>query len=134
MIELAREFGYATGEGTALRTATDKPDPRLYTAEFEAHDRGSILVSAVFDALFTVYQRRIKDLVRIATGGSGQLPPGDLHPDLVNRVAGDASRTAQSVLTMCIRAFEYLPPVDVTFDDYLRALVTADYELNPEDE
>ena len=30
---------------------------------------------------------------------------------------------------MCIRAFEYLPPVDITFGDYLRALVTADYDL-----
>ena len=35
---------------------------------------------------------------------------------------------------MCIRAFEYLPPVDVTFGDYLRAMVTADYELVPDDE
>jgi hypothetical protein len=34
---------------------------------------------------------------------------------------------------MCIRAFDYLPPVDVTFGDYLRALVTADFELNPRD-
>ena len=46
-------------------------------------------------------------------------------PTLITRVAGEASRTAQSILTMCIRAFEYLPPVDVTFGDYLRALVTA---------
>ena len=35
---------------------------------------------------------------------------------------------------MCIRAFDYLPPVDITFGDFLRALVTADYELNPSDE
>lgn len=134
MVELAREFGYATGQGTALRTAVRAPDPRLYVTEFEAHDRGSILVSAVFSAFFTVYQRRIKDLVRLATGGSGQLPPGDLPIDLVNRVAGEAARTAQAILTMCIRAFEYLPPVDIRFGDYLRALVTADFELNPEDE
>jgi hypothetical protein len=35
---------------------------------------------------------------------------------------------------MCLRAFEYLPPVDVTYGDYLRAIVTADFELNPRDE
>jgi len=35
---------------------------------------------------------------------------------------------------MCIRAFDYLPPVDVTFGDYLRALVTADFEINPADD
>jgi hypothetical protein len=27
---------------------------------------------------------------------------------------------------MSIRAFDYLPPFDITFGDYLRALVTAD--------
>ena len=134
LVELAREFGYATGTGKALRSAVDKPDPTLYRTVFEAHERGSILVAAVFDAFFVTYQRRIKDLVRIATGGTGQLPAGDLHPDLINRIAAEASATAQSILTMCIRAFEYLPPVDITFGDYLRALVTADFELSPADE
>jgi hypothetical protein len=88
----------------------------------------------VFDAFFTVYQERINDLVRIATGGTGRLPEGDLHPDLVNRIAGEASKTAANVLRMCMRAFDYLPPVDITFGDYLRALVTADFETVPGDE
>jgi hypothetical protein len=30
---------------------------------------------------------------------------------------------------MCIRALDYCPPVDPTFGDYLRALLTADYDL-----
>jgi hypothetical protein len=146
-IELAAQFGYATGSGKALRAAVEAsvkhdegeggeaaPDPTLMKTLLEPHDRGSILVAAVFDAFFKVYQRRIRDLVRIATGGSGVLPAGDLHPDLVNRIAGEASRTAQHVLTMCIRAVEYLPPVDVTYGDFLRALVTADYQMVPDDE
>lgn len=137
LVNLASEFGYATGQGQALRSALDpenKPDPTLYQTVFEAHERGSILVAAVFDAFFTIYQRRIADLVRIATGGTGTLPEGNLHPDLVNRIATEAARTAQSILSMCIRAFEYLPPVDITFGDFLRALVTADFELSPADE
>ena len=145
LIELASQFGYATGAGKALRDAVDAstekneterlpPDPTLMQTLIEPHDRGSILVAAVFDAFFRVYQRRIRDLVRIATGGSGILPAGDLHPDLVNRIAGEAARTAQQILTMCIRALEYLPPVDVTFGDFLRALVTADYQMVPDDE
>jgi hypothetical protein len=134
LIDLAAQFGYATGSGQALRRAVSSPDPRLYDTVTEEHDRGSLLVAAVFDAFFVTYQRRIADLVRIATGGTGKLPDGDLHPDLVNRIALEVSRTAQSILTMCIRAFEYLPPVDITFGDYLRALVTADFELSPADE
>src|SRR5262245_30540259 len=134
LVELARQFGYASGVGQALRSALDVPNARLYQTVIEPHERGSILVAAVFDAFFNIYQRRIRDLVRIATGGTGTLPQGDLHPDLVNRISSEASRTAQLILTMCIRAFDYLPPVDITFGDYLRALVTADYELQPGDD
>ena len=136
LIQLARQFGYATGTGKGLRSAieAEKPDPRLYQTLLEPHDRGSLLVAAVFDAYFMTYQRRIKDLIRIATGGTGRLPEGEIHPDLANRIAHEASQAAQSILTMCIRAFDYLPPVDITFGDYLRALVTTDFEISPSDE
>ncbi len=133
LVNLAQQFGQATGMGKALRSALGDRNAKL-TNTTEPHNRGSILVAAVFDGFFATYQRRIRDLIRIATGGSGVLPAGELHPDLVNRIAGEASRTAQGILTMCIRAFDYLPPVDLTFGDYLRALITADYELLPLDE
>lgn len=133
LIELARQFGYATGSGKALRSALDAPGTKLSDSLLEPHDRGSVLVAAVFDGYHKAYQKRIYDLIRIATGGTGQLPSGDLHPDLVNRIASEAAKTAQRVVDMCIRAFEYLPPVDVTFGDFLRALVTADYELIQDD-
>lgn len=134
LVELARQFGFATGRGKSLRSAIDKPDAKLLASMSEPHDRGAILVAAVFDGFFWTYRSRIRDLIRIATGGSGKLPQGDLQPYLADRIASEASRTAQRQLDMCIRAFDYLPPVDITFGDYLRALVTADFELNPEDE
>ncbi len=138
LLELARQFGWATGSGQALRTATGMdqaaPDPRQYEEALEAHDRGSILVASVFDAFFRIYRNRTADLIRAVTGGSGILPEGELQADLVTLTTREAANTAQEVLTMCLRAFEYLPPVDVTFGDYLRAIVTADFELNPRDE
>lgn len=135
LIELAVQFGHGTGQGRALRSAVDgaKPDPSLYRTTFEPHDRGSILVAAVFDGFFKLYSARIQDLLRLATGGSGILEEGALHPDLVNRVAWEASSAADEVLRACLRAFEYLPVLDVDFGDFLRAMVTADYELNPVD-
>jgi hypothetical protein len=35
---------------------------------------------------------------------------------------------------MCIRAIDYCPPVDITFGDFLRGVITADVEFNPVDE
>jgi hypothetical protein len=35
---------------------------------------------------------------------------------------------------MCIRALDFCPPIDLNFGDYLRAIITADYEVVPEDE
>lgn len=138
LLELARQFGYATGSGQALRSASGLdgavPDRSLYRSTIEPHDRGSILVAAVFDAFFRIYRNRTADLIRAVSGGSGILPAGDLQSDLVTLATREASQASQEVLTMCLRAFEYLPPVDVTYGDYLRAIVTADFELNPRDE
>jgi hypothetical protein len=143
--ELAQQFGQAIGKRGALRSAIGEvdetgqwrprePDPEDYVRLTEPHDRGSLLVAAVFDAFLTIYKARVADLLRIASEGTGVLPAGQLHPDLVNRLAEEAARSAQQVLEMCIRALDYSPPVDITFGDYLRAVVTADYEFDPVDE
>ncbi|MCY2954581.1 MAG: hypothetical protein NTU53_21845 [Planctomycetota bacterium] len=141
LAELAQQFGQAIGNHGALRSAIDdidpktgRPDPNKYLAATEPHDRGAILVAAVFDAFLSIYKTRIADLLRIATSGSGVLPEGQLHPDLVNRLAAEANKAALHVLRMCIRALDYCPPVDMTFGEYLRALVTADYDLVPDDD
>jgi hypothetical protein len=143
--ELAQQFGQAIGNRGALRSAIGevdpesgewrplKPDPGAYRETREPHARGAILVAAVFDAFLTIYKARVADLLRIATEGTGVLPQGQVHPDLVNRLADEAARTARHVLDMCIRALDYCPPVDITFGDYVRAIVTADFEYDPVD-
>jgi hypothetical protein len=98
----------------------------------EPHERGSILVAAVFEAFINIYKSRVEDLLRISTSGTGLLP-SQLQPDLVNRLASEASKSASHVLSMCIRAIDYCPPVDITFGDYLRAIITADIDLVNDD-
>ncbi len=143
--ELAYQFGQATQCYGALRSAIGmidpdtkewihkQPNPIELLATKEPHNRGAILVAAVFDAFLSIYKARIRDLLRIASSGTGTFPPGELHPDLVGRLAQEASKTAQHILHMCIRALDYCPPVDISFGDYLRALITADLELVTDD-
>jgi hypothetical protein len=106
---------------------------RYYDEKLEEHELGSVLVLAVFEAFITVFQRKTERLVRIATGGSGRLPEGDLPYDLQIALAEKASKLASQFLTMCIRAVDYCPPVDVGFGEYLRAVITADKDLVPDD-
>jgi hypothetical protein len=141
--QLAQQFALASGRGDALRSYLGKtvngkweplkPDPTLLEGTSEPHDRGAILVAAVFGAFSKVYQARTRDLFRIATEGTGVLREGDIHPDLVNRLAEEAQRAAERALQMCIRAIDYCPPVGITFGAYLRAIVTADVDINPID-
>ena len=134
LLDIGAQFGSASGKGGPLRRIVGQPDPALFAKTEEPHDLGWILVSAVYEGFVSTYERRTRDLLRLATGGSGRLPDGELHPDLVNRLTWECTRTAQAVLAMCIRATDYLPPVDPTFSDFLRAMVTADFELNRADD
>ena len=134
LVELAQQFGEAMGMRKALRQALGtEPNSTALKTLTEPHDRGSILVAAVFDAFFTIYMRRTRDLMRIAQSAGSVTSPGNLHPDLANRLAGEAAKTAQHFANICIRALDYSPPIDITFGDFLRAMVTADYDLVPTD-
>jgi hypothetical protein len=143
--ELATQFGEALeGNRGALRSMIGhwkdeewvplEPTPADYQSAFEAHDRGAVLVATAFDAFQRIYNFRTRDLIRIATNGTGVLPEGSISRDLVHRLASEASEIAEHMLHVCIRALDYCPPHDITFGDYLRALITADLDIAPEDE
>jgi hypothetical protein len=142
--ELAQQFGEATGRYGALRNAIGEiqadgtwkliqPDPDRYRDATEPHDRGAILVAAMFAAFLAIYKTRTKGIIALASAGSGLLPEGALHPSLVEALANEATKTAQHFLQMSIRALDYCPPFDITFGDYLRALITSDFDMVPND-
>jgi hypothetical protein len=142
---LAGQFGRAIGRRGALRDYIGRvdanrnwvphvPNPADFERAVEPHDRGAVLVGGVFDAFMKIFEIRTADLLRLATGGSGVLNPGAIHPDLVGRLANEAAKAAQHVLTICIRGLDYCPPVDITFGEFLRALITADRDLVPDDD
>ena len=145
--ELATQFGEALeGNRGPLRSMIGRwdpkeerwipltPSPADYVENTEPHDRGAVLVAAIFDAFQRVYTFRTRDLFRIASNGTGELPKGSISRDLVVRLAREAKEIAEHLLHICIRALDYCPPVDINFGNYLRALITADLDIAPEDE
>ena len=124
--ELATQFGEALrGNRGALRNMIGReddeghwrplePSPADYANAIEAHDRGAVLVATIFDAFQRIYAFRTRDLLRIATNGTGVLPKGNISRDLVGRLASEAAEIAEHLLHICIRALDYSPPNDIT--------------------
>lgn len=135
---LAQQFGEAVGQHGALRHALGNPDPKptdFKNARNEGeHALGEVLVAAVFDGYLRVYNERADALFRLASSGTGILPPGEIPHELAERLAEEAAKVAGHFLRICIRALDYCPPVEPTFGEYLRALITADTDLIPDDE
>ncbi|HEU4889220.1 MAG TPA: peptidase M4 [Thermoanaerobaculia bacterium] len=133
LLDLARQFGESMGRRAALRSALGvAPNPRALAEATEAHERGAVLVAAVFDAFFSSFMQRSADLIRLARAAAGG--SDEIHPDIAARLAKEAAKSATHFCTMCIRALDYCPPVDITFGDFLRALITADTELYRSDQ
>ena len=136
LTDIARQWGQATGDGVnPLRTALlaaggpddEVPAEHRYDRGKEAHDLGAVLEAAVFDAFRWVFSRKTARLRAL-------VPAGDRpRAELVELLADSATKLAGQFLNVIIRAVDYCPPVDVTFGEYLRAMITADFDLVPED-
>lgn len=142
--ELAFQFGQSVGERGALRDYIGSFDenghwqPRKaraddYQEAKEPHARGAVLVSAVFDAFLKIYEKRSHKLFVLASGGKGIVEPGELIPALVDALTEQACKLAGRFLDIMIRALDYCPPFDITFGEYLRAVITADFDMVPDD-
>lgn len=131
LISLGQQFGQAIGVGSALRSVGTPARKDALQDTLEPHVRGEIMMNAVFDAFFHVYARRTRGLFRLSREAPGA--DGDLHPDLVRRLAAEASQLATTFLQLCIRAVAYCPAVDIAFGDFLRAMLTVHARLDPDD-
>ncbi|MGD0019127.1 MAG: hypothetical protein ABSD62_07715 [Candidatus Limnocylindrales bacterium] len=126
LLGLAEQFGAAVrvhGGDALRRSVTLAANPSMLSdpAFKEPHARGEVLVAAVGNAMLEIWTRRLVDVHAKGT---------PLHR---TRVADEGVKTAGNVLAMCIRAIDYLPPVDLSFDDFATALLAADEEVVPDD-
>jgi len=126
-------LGLATQVGAELSGVRGKPlrQPGLLipqrgylnSPEFmEPHRRGEILVAAILTAFLYMWSDGISTL--------GRARPGYLDR---SRVVESGRQAAEQLLLACIRALDYTPPVQVSFEDFLSGLITADLEVHPVD-
>jgi hypothetical protein len=127
LLGLAKQVGeamYGT-HGVALRRSiTLQPDPKLARSQQfkESHRRGELLAAAVLGAFLEIWKKRIDQLGQLEKGKVSRLG-----------VVDGAVETADRLLTIVVRALDYCPPTDLLFGDFLSAMLTADYELYPDD-
>jgi len=109
--------------GEPLRQSMKLTPDKSYLSmgEFqEPHRRGEILVAAMMNAFLNIWSERLQAL-------------GERKQGMLDRakVVEEGADLAAVLLTSSIRALDYSPPVDLTFNDYLSALLTADQEVRP---
>lgn len=124
---LAKQMGGALSgiRGQALRQSVKLKPGRDYMRqpEFEEeHVRGELLVAAMLSAFIAIWCKRLSRIGAIV----------DDRKDL-SLVVEEGARAADHLLTIAIRAIDYCPPVDLSFSDYLSALLTIDREVVPDD-
>jgi hypothetical protein len=114
---LKDERGSALRDSITLRPSTRWASNPRYN---EPHFRGEILVWIILESLAGIWRKRLKD---ISFAGSVSQA----------RAAEEGATAAQHLLSMCVRAIDYLPPVEFEFPDFLAALLVSDAELVPDD-
>jgi len=122
LLSLAKQMGRELPGGArgSLRRSIELAPSAHYlrSPEFQApHRRGEILAAALANAFVEVWQRRLSALA---------VRDRALAVD-------EGAQAASHLLTMAIRALDYAPPTDITFGDYLSALLTADFEAARDD-
>jgi hypothetical protein len=114
-----------TVRGDALRRSAEmKPDRKwIADPEFEEpHRRGEVLVAAVMNGFLEAWTTRLQ-----------AAKAEDQKTHVVYRVAEEGADIAAALITMWIRALDYMPPVHLEFGDALSAAITADSEVRPDD-
>jgi hypothetical protein len=141
--EIAKQFGTAI-LGRPLRDLNNDAsflDPHGLKLN-EPHDLSLILTGALYKLLIAEYEgarqeQFDKELAEEVArrDGTGRSPPTEKEKEKLRfSVAGKALFTATDKLKRIVfRALDYLPPSEISFADYGRAMVAADAYSNPDD-
>jgi hypothetical protein len=113
-----------SSHGGALRRSVDMKPSAAWRADpafVEPHRRAEVLVAAVMRTLLRMWRERLPAIT--SRGGADR-----------DRVAEEGATAAGHLLRMMTRGVDYLPPVELEFEDVVDAVLTADEVVAPDDE
>ncbi len=115
---VAEEFGMYTGRGGALRSLWN--DKTLDGAEDpnDFHDLSQVLTGAIYRMLVEYYELKWDEL----SGDGGRE---------LSKSGAALFRASQAMERFSLRGLDYLPPGEISFADYGRAVIAADAVSNP---
>jgi hypothetical protein len=117
---IADQFGDAfRRDGRPLRELNNKKtlnrkDEKNRVDRYEPHDLSKVLSGALYKVMVKIYE----DLWRRNSGGKNSKVFKEAFPSL--------GTAAKQFKRMVFRALDYLPPGDISFADYGRAIIAAD--------
>jgi hypothetical protein len=127
LLGVAKELGKALGSRSGALRRSVKLAPgtawRQDPAYVEPHRRAEVLVAAVTHTLLGMWTGRLA-AISDPRGGSADR----------RRVAEEGATAAAHLLHMTCRGVDYLPPVELEFEDVVDAVLTADEVVAPDDE
>lgn len=126
---LAEEFGWSAAGRPYLRSAQQHLSLADVAGSLSPHDRSQVLTGAMFQILKGMASRYL----RHEPGRQGATPDqkdAGSDPQLIERVL---RRAADRFRRTALQPLDYLPPVDVDFGDYCRAVLRADEVADPAD-
>jgi hypothetical protein len=125
---MGHELSAVRGDALRRSVMLDPKKDQLDAPEFLLeHRRGEIIVAAMLNAFLDIWEARIADLGNIEDAQGREMKDRSV-------VVEAGARVADHLLTMAIRAIDYCPPVDLSFSDFLSALLTIDSEVVPDDD
>lgn len=133
---IAQQFGAALyGPGRPLRDLNNDvqmPDPGD-SARTEPHELSTVLTGALYALLVNEFEGEVD--AQIAALPAGSAKPTEAEKTEMRRAASGKAlfQASEKFKRIAFRALDYLPPGEIAFADYGRAMVAADIFSNPED-
>jgi hypothetical protein len=122
---IASEFGAAIRgipDQDYLRGAWNNRTMSKLRGTYEEHDWSEILTGVYYNLLQYLYRRNLQALPTETNAGKRQ-----------QRAIRALVRAANQTASVMLRAIDYCPPVDLSYDEYARALLRADEVAYPLD-